>query len=80
MAFLRDKWTHELDYKLEKYLFSFNDNKIAVHFQYEFHNGKGQWFRTYGNEHWTFNEDGLMEKRDMSANDVEIKESERLFK
>lgn len=80
VAFLRDKWTHELDYKLEKYLFSFNDNKIAVHFQYEFHNGKGQWFRTYGNEHWTFNEDGLMEKRDMSANDVEIKESERLFK
>jgi len=55
--FLNRKWAKELDYKLEKYLFCYQENKIAVHFQYEYRNRAGEWFRTYGNEHWTFNEE-----------------------
>jgi nuclear transport factor 2 (NTF2) superfamily protein len=78
--FLTDKWKRELDYKLEKTLFCFQEDKIAVHFQYEYHNEMGQWFRAYGNEHWTFNSDGLMERRDMSCNDVPISETQRQFK
>lgn len=80
IKFLTEKWNTELDYKLEKQLFCFQDNLIAVHFQYEFHNGKGQWYRAYGNEHWTFNTDGLMTTRDCSCNDVPINENERKFK
>jgi nuclear transport factor 2 (NTF2) superfamily protein len=80
IPFLSNKWKIELDYKLEKTLFCFQDNKIAVHFQYEYHNETGNWFRAYGNEHWTFREDGLMEQRDMSCNDIPILESERKFK
>ena len=79
--FLKKKYAKELDYKLEKYLFAFMDNKISVHFQYEYHNENGQWFRAYGNENWEFDwESGLMMKRDASINDLAIQESERKFK
>jgi len=80
IKFLTKKWEKENDYKLEKTLFCFQDNKIAVHFQYEYNNRLGHWFRAYGNEHWTFNADGLMETRDMSCNEVPIPESARKFK
>jgi len=79
-AFLRRKWQKEKEYKLKKYLFTYNGNRIAVHFQYEYTDGKGKWFRAYGNEHWEFDENGLMKRRDMSANDVEIAEKDRKFK
>ncbi len=75
--FLTDKWENELDYKLKKELWAFSDNKIAVRFEYEYQNKKGQWYRAYGNENWEFDEDGLMCKRYASINDLEIKESER---
>jgi len=78
-SFLREKWTKEQEYKLRKYLFTFNNDKIAVHFQYEYKDEKGNWWRAYGNEHWTFDANGLMKKRDMSCNDVPIKEAERLY-
>ncbi len=77
--FLHAKWQKEKEYKLKKHLFCFNDNKIAVHFQYEYVDDNGQWWRAYGNEHWTFNSEGLMYKRDMSCNDVPIKAEERQF-
>lgn len=77
--FLKDKWSHELDYKLMKELWSYTDNRISVRFEYEWRNHKGQWFRTHGNEHWEFDPDGLMRRRDMSANDVEINESDRRY-
>ena len=76
--FLKRKWAKELDYKLMKELWAYTGNHISVRFEYEWRNGNsGQWFRTHGNEHWEFNDDGLMRRRDMSANDVPIKESER---
>ena len=76
--FLRRKWAKELDYKLMKELWAYTGNHISVRFEYEWREGNsGQWFRTHGNEHWEFNEDGLMRRRDMSANDIPIKESER---
>lgn len=75
--FLERKWAKELDYKLKKELWSFTDNKIAVRFEYEWHDGSGQWFRSYGNEMWEFDADGYMQKRYASINDVEIKEQER---
>ena len=79
--FLGDKWNKELDYRLKKYLWSFTDDRISVRFEYEWRNSvTRQWFRTYGNEHWQFNKDGLMQVRDMSANDIKIKESERKLK
>ncbi|MEH6535013.1 MAG: nuclear transport factor 2 family protein [Psychroserpens sp.] len=79
--FLSDKWDNELHYKLKKYLWSFTDNRISVRFEYEWQNGlTGQWHRTHGNEHWQFDNEGLMEIRDMSANDTEIEESQRKFK
>ncbi len=74
---LTRKWNRELDYKLKKQLFTFSDNRIAVHFQYEYHDDSGQWFRAYGNEHWEFDEQGLMQTRDASINELAIKESER---
>ena len=78
--FLSGKWEKELHYKLKKHLWSFTDNKISVRFEYEWQHAKtNQWYRTHGNEHWDFDEEGLMQIRDMSANDVEIKESERNF-
>ena len=78
--FLTSKWDNELHYKLKKYLWSFTDNRISVRFEYEWQDANTeQWFRTHGNEHWEFNNDGLMAVRDMSANDVKIEETERKF-
>ena len=77
-AFLTRKWHKELHYKLMKELWAFTDNRISVRFEYEWQHSKtGQWYRTHGNEHWEFNDDGLMRRRDMSANDVPIGASER---
>ncbi|MCM4170533.1 nuclear transport factor 2 family protein [Arenibacter sp. TNZ] len=79
--FLSDKWNKELHYKLRKHLWSFTYNRISVRFEYEWQQATtGQWYRTHGNEHWQFDNEGLMEIRDMSANDINIKESERKFK
>ena len=79
--FLSNKWDRELHYKLKKYLWSFTDHRISVRFEYEWQNAEdGKWMRTHGNEHWEFGKDGLMKIRDMSANDIIIKESERKFK
>jgi nuclear transport factor 2 (NTF2) superfamily protein len=76
--FLSDKWNKELHYKLRKHLWSFTNNRISVRFEYEWqHAETGQWYRTHGNEHWEFDSEGLMQIRDMSANDVKIKISER---
>ncbi len=75
--FLKNKWQNELDYKLQKELWAFIDNKIAVRFEYEYKNKDGIWYRAYGNENWEFDENGLMQKRYASINDLEIKESER---
>lgn len=78
-AFLTRKWAHEHEYRLIKELWAFTDNHIAVRFAYEWHNDYGQWFRAYGNENWEFDENGLMQKRFASINDVAINESDRLF-
>lgn len=75
--FLKDKWTNELDYRLMKKLWSFTGNRISVRFECEWHDASGQWFRTHGNEHWEFDEAGLMRRRDMSANDVPILETQK---
>ncbi len=77
IEFLTRKWAKELDYRLKKELWCFTGNRISVRFEYEWHDEAGQWFRTYGNEHWEFNDDGLMRRRDMSANDCPIAEAER---
>ena len=79
VAFLTRKWQRELDYSLRKSLWSFHDNRIAVRFQYECHNQAGQWYRSYGNELWEFDADGLMARREASINDVPIDESERRY-
>lgn len=76
-AFLQDKWDTELDYKLKKELWAFNENRIAVRFEYEYHDENGQWYRAYGNENWEFDENGLMKKRYASINDLAIEESDR---
>lgn len=76
-AFLQRKWLRELDYRLHKELFTFAGNRIAVHFRYEYRDDNGQWFRAFGNEHWTFDDDGLMNHRDASINEVAIREDER---
>ena len=78
-AFLRGKWEREQDYRLIKELWAFTDNHIAVRFQYEWHNDAGQWFRSYGNELWEFDDQGLMRRREASINDVAIREGERTF-
>ena len=75
--FLKNKWSTEIDYKLKKELWGFTGNRIAVRFEYEYRNAKGKWFRAYGNENWEFDENGLMQKRFASINDLEIKESDR---
>lgn len=76
--FLTDKWDRELHYKLMKELWAYNDNRISVRFEYEWqHAQTGQWYRTHGNEHWEFDTDGYMQRRDMSANDIPIESSER---
>jgi nuclear transport factor 2 (NTF2) superfamily protein len=77
IAFLTDKWNRELDYALRKNLWSFFGNRIAVRFQYECHDAQGKWWRSYGNELWEFDEDGLMSRREASINDVAIEASER---
>ena len=77
--FLERKWAKELDYRLIKELWAFTGNRIAVRFAYEWHDDSGQWFRSYGNENWEFNEYGFMMRRFASINDLAIKESERKF-
>ncbi len=72
VEFLHRKWAKELDYRLMKELWTYTDNRISVRFEHEWHDSAGQWYRTYGNEHWEFDEDGLMRRRDMSANDILI--------
>lgn len=79
MAFLERKWAHELEYRLIKELWAFHDNRIAVRFQYEWHNQSGEWFRAYGNEQWEFAANGLMQRREASINDVPIAERDRRF-
>ena len=80
VAFLKRKWARELDYRLEKNLWCFTDNRIAVRFEYESHDQDGQWWRSHGNELWEFDEYGLMKRRDASINDYKIEESERKFR
>jgi uncharacterized protein len=77
VAFLTQKWERELDYALRKSLWAFAGNRIAVRFQYESHDRDGQWWRSYGNELWEFDERGLMRRREASINDVGISESDR---
>ncbi|MGY6650513.1 nuclear transport factor 2 family protein [Wenyingzhuangia sp. IMCC45574] len=78
--FLQDKWEKELDYKLKKELWVFRKNRIAVRFEYEYRNTAGEWFRAYGNENWEFDENGLMQKRFASINDLAIEEKDRKFR
>jgi uncharacterized protein len=80
VAFLKRKWARELDYRLEKNLWCFTENRIAVRFEYESHDEGGQWWRSHGNELWEFDENGLMKRRDASINDYKIDESERKFR
>jgi nuclear transport factor 2 (NTF2) superfamily protein len=79
VAFLQRKWAHELDYRLIKEVWAFGGNRIAVRFAYEWRDDSGSWFRSYGNENWEFDENGLMSVRHASINDVPIAESERKF-
>ncbi len=78
--FLTRKWASELDYRLMKELWAYTDNRISVRFEYEWRDESDQWYRTHGNEHWEFDDEGLMRRRDMSANDVPIVESERRYR
>eukprot|EP01134_Creolimax_fragrantissima_P004459 CFRG4459T1 len=78
-AFLKDKWVKEQDYRLIKELWAFEENRIGVRFQYEWHNQAGQWFRSYGNELWEFTDGGLMRRREACINDMAITDSERRF-
>ena len=77
---LQRKWARELDYRLRKELWGFRGNRIAVRFEYEFHDAAGQWFRAYGNENWEFAANGLMQRRFASINDLPITEAERKFR
>jgi len=79
VAFLTAKWERELDYVLRKSLWGFRENRIAVRFQYEWHDSHGQWFRSYGNELWEFDERGLMRRREASINDLPISQSDRRY-
>ena len=80
VEFLTRKWTCELDYRLIKEVWAFHDNRIAVRFAYEWHDDNGQWYRSYGNENWEFDAEGLMARRFASINDLPIAESERKFR
>jgi uncharacterized protein len=80
IAFLQRKWARERDYRLIKELWAFHDNRIAVRFQYEWHDDSGAWYRSYGNEQWEFNAEGLMRRREASINDVPIREADRRFR
>jgi uncharacterized protein len=79
VAFLSRKWARELDYRLIKELWSFDGNRIAVRFAYEWHDDSGQWFRSYGNENWEFDDSGLMRQRHASINDLPITAAERKY-
>jgi len=78
-AFLERKWARELDYRLIKELWAFADNRIAVRFAYEWHDDAGNWFRSYGNENWEFDDQGLMQRRFASINDLPIQAAERKY-
>jgi hypothetical protein len=78
-AFLTRKWAHELDYRLRKSLWAYTERRIGVRFQYEWHDASGQWFRSYGNELWEFDDHGFMRRREASINDVRIAAAERRF-
>ncbi len=78
-AFLKEKWSKEREYRLIKELWAFTDNRIAVRFAYEWQDMMGRWFRSYGNENWEFDENGLMRERHASINDLPINEADRLF-
>jgi nuclear transport factor 2 (NTF2) superfamily protein len=78
--FLRRKWSRELGYRLRKELWCYQENRISVRFEYESQDEDGRWWRSHGNEHWEFDEKGLMRQRDASINDYEIQESERKFR
>ena len=80
VAFLTRKWARELDYRLIKELWAFDEARIAVRFAYEWHDDSGSWFRSYGNENWEFDGDGLMRRRIASINDLPIKEAERKYR
>ncbi|HUM03051.1 MAG TPA: nuclear transport factor 2 family protein [Thermoanaerobaculia bacterium] len=80
VQFLRRKWAKELDYRLIKELWAFFENRIAVRFSYEWHDDSGNWFRSYGNENWEFDEHGLMRRRIASINDLPIAETERKYR
>jgi uncharacterized protein len=77
VAFLTRKWDKELDYVLRKQLWAFTENRIAVRFQYEWHDSDGRWWRSYGNENWEFDPEGYMRRREASINDVAIEDSDR---
>jgi uncharacterized protein len=77
VEFLRRKWNRELDYRLKKELWAFTGNRIAVRFEYEWHDDSGQWYRSYGNENWEFDALGYMQRRFASINDLPIKEADR---
>ena len=79
IAFLKDKWATEQQYRLIKELWAYKYNRIAVRYAYEWHDDNGDWFRSYGNENWAFDENGLMKNRFACINDLAIKESERKF-
>ena len=79
VEFLTRKWQRELEYRLIKELWAYTDNRIAVRFAYEWRDDSGQWYRAYGNENWEFDENGLMQHRIASINDLPIKEEDRLF-
>ena len=80
VAFLTRKWARELDYRLIKELWAFSDDRIAVRFAYEWHDDSGNWYRSYGNENWEFNDDGLMRLRFASINDLPIVEADRKYR
>lgn len=80
VAFLTRKWQHELEYRLIKELWSFGEDRIAVRFAYEWHDDSGNWFRSYGNENWEFDQNGLMRLRFASINDAPIRENERKYR
>ncbi|MGW0531151.1 nuclear transport factor 2 family protein [Streptomyces sp. NPDC003032] len=79
VAFLSRKWARELDYRLVKELWAHSGHRIAVRFAYEWHDDSGQWYRSYGNENWEFDDDGLMRARHACVNDLPIEESARLY-
>jgi len=80
VEFLKRKWARELDYRLIKEMWAFTGNRIAVRFAYEWHDDSGGWFRSYGNENWEFDANGLMKRRIASINDLPIKETERKYR